>query len=118
MITGEFEITSEVDGDAEGTVDAEAAAAAQQFYCGVLSGRQVWAAGELWFLVEGVLVETGPRVREHVSSLALPVQDPERLATRCWNAGFTVRAHEDPSGRTALALVDPFGLEIELISRA
>lgn len=101
----------------------EEAEAARKFYCDVLGGRQIRAvpaaaaAGELWFLVDRALVKTGPHVRGSTARVALWVEDVEEIATRCWDAGFTVRVHPAPLGSAGLTIVDPFELEIALVAR-
>ena len=89
---------------------------ARRFYCDVLEGRQMAAdavervEGALRFLVAGVAVETGARRYDATTRVVLRVRDPEKLAARCWNAGYTVFV-DDAVG---VGIVDPFGLRIEL----
>ena len=97
--------------------------AAQKFYCEALGGRQIRAtagaegAGELWFLVDGVLVKTGRDVCKSSAHVALRVDDAEETAVRCWDAGFTIRVHPGPLGSVRLTVIDPFDLEIALVAR-
>lgn len=89
---------------------------ARRFYCDLLEGRQMAAGaverveGALRFLVAGVAVETGAAPRDTTTRVVLRVHDPENLAARCWNAGYTVFV-DDTLG---VGIVDPFGLRIEL----
>src|SRR5919197_418535 len=107
-------IAKELEESNSSNVEEADVEAAQKFYGWLLGGRQVRAAeagttGTLAFLVEGTLVVTGPHVRKRSSQIALRVEDIDRIATRCWNAGFTVRANQD-SRIALLTVVDPFGL--------
>ena len=94
--------------------------AARCFYQDLLGGRQVWPTGhrpvgKLYFLFEQSIVEVGP-ARSDVESLELPVDSPNDVAARCWDAGYTVRllGNERPG---ALVVVDPFGRAVLLRSR-
>jgi catechol 2,3-dioxygenase-like lactoylglutathione lyase family enzyme len=97
-------------------------AAARSFYEDVLGGRQVWATdadadASLWFLVDGALIEACAAAGAGQPPILLAVRAPLELATRCWDAEFDVRVHDDASGRSALSVVDPFGREIVLVRR-
>jgi hypothetical protein len=94
--------------------------AARRFYCDVLDGRQIAsptseAERALWFMVRGALIETGYERRDQSARIALRVKNPEEIAARCWDAGYTVLMHEEEtSAPGALAILDPFGLRIDL----
>ena len=94
-------------------------AAARMFYRDVLGGRQLRRraadneSGLLRFRVGGSLVTTGPG--QSNDRVALVVDDAVTVAVRCWDAGFTVRVH-DSADATAIAVVDPFERELELVS--
>ena len=92
-------------------VRIEAAEAARRFYCELLDGREI-APG--CFAVGGVLIETGRERRGQTARAA--VRHPEGIAARCWNAGYTVVVDDagDASTAAAIAVLDPFGLRIEL----
>jgi catechol 2,3-dioxygenase-like lactoylglutathione lyase family enzyme len=94
-------------------------AAARHFYCHALGGRQVRrvtrgdGSSMLRFLVSGELLTTGPSAAN--DRVTLIVDDVMRIAERCWDAGFEVRvgaADDDGS----IVVIDPFDLELELIS--
>ena len=89
----------------------EEAETARRFYCGLLDGREIAPA---CFAVGGVLIETGQERRGHTARA--PVEDPEGVAARCWNAGYTVVVDDAVGGSmaAAIAVLDPFGLRIEL----
>lgn len=95
---------------------------ARRLYCEVLDGRPMaepvgaLTERDLCFLVAGVLVETGAERRDRPTRVILRVRDPESLAARCWNAGFTVFVDEPvaSSAKATVGIVDPFGLRIEL----
>jgi catechol 2,3-dioxygenase-like lactoylglutathione lyase family enzyme len=97
--------------------------AARAFYCDALRGRQVWRTGSadagarLWFLVGETLVEVGSASRDAITPITLSVESPSELAERCWDAGFTVRVHDDGTGRAPLSVLDPLGRRIELAPR-
>jgi catechol 2,3-dioxygenase-like lactoylglutathione lyase family enzyme len=97
-------------------------AAARAFYCDVLRGRQVWRTGRagagasLWFVVAGSIVEVGSNVSS-TPPVVLHVDDPDGLAERCWDAGFSVQVHQDATGQTLVSVVDPFGRRIDLAPR-
>lgn len=101
-------------------VEARAKTAARSFYVGVLGGRQVWPTAHhrpgrrLWFLVSGRLVEVKSEAAHDEESLLLHVDDPDAVAERAWNAGFSVRVREEGSGEPPLSVTDPFGRRIDL----
>lgn len=77
---------------------------------------QVAAIGRLWFLFGETLVEAGPTHSESGALLELEVESPNDTAARCWDAGYTVRVlHNGIPG--SLAVIDPFGRQIALVSR-
>jgi len=104
-----------------GTVatNGSALAAARMFYCDTLGGRQMRRTklhdenDALCFSVGGELVTTGPAATN--DRITLIVDDPVGIAARCWDAGFTVRVRESADA-TTIAVVDPFDLELELVS--
>jgi catechol 2,3-dioxygenase-like lactoylglutathione lyase family enzyme len=101
---------------------ASLTSAARSFYADVLGGRRVWpteatADAGLWFLVDGALIEACATAGAGQPPIVLAVRAPLELATRCWDAEFDVRVHDDASGRSALSVVDPFGREIVLVRR-
>lgn len=95
---------------------ADKVEATRQFYCDVLGGREIASPTDgLWFLVRGVLVETGNQRPDSLRPITLRVKDPEALVARCWNAGYTVLVdREDDSSPTTFGLLDPFGVRIDL----
>jgi hypothetical protein len=94
------------------------AAAARSFYQDVLRGRQVWPtedeSSSLWFLVGGTLLEVSPEPRGGATAIALNVNDPEEVATRAWDAGFTVRVRENATSGAPISIIDPLGRRIDL----
>ena len=49
--------------------------------------------------------------------IVLRVDYPEAVAARCWDAGYTVLVEDRAGGSktaAALAVIDPFGLRIDL----
>jgi len=95
---------------------------ARAFYVDVLGGRQVWPPDapprrSLWFLVGGALIEVGPEVRSATTPIVLGPEGPGAAAARCWDASFTVRVLPAEGGTEQLSLVDPFGRQIDLVSR-
>ena len=92
---------------------------ARRFYCECLKGRQLTPATRadgILFVVDGVLVETGTTRRSETARVVVPVDDPADVAARCWDAGYTVLM-DDAAGvfaGAAIAILDPFGLRIEL----
>jgi hypothetical protein len=96
---------------------------ARAFYRDVLDGWEVVEGGRgdgrvLKFIVAGTLIEVGPGRRRSSNDVAIVVVDPEEVAARCWDAGFHVQVENDDGGATKIAVVDPFGLPIELRPRA
>ena len=85
--------------------------AARRFYCELLDGREI-ARG--CFAVGGALIKTGHERRGQTARA--PVRDPEGVAARCWNAGYTVVVNDGAvsSAASTIAILDPFGLRIEL----
>lgn len=92
---------------------------ARSFYVDVLRGREVWdaeAAGacQLSFMIEGTRVDVNTHAATEGAPLALCVGDPDRLAERCWDAGYSVDVRQDSTG-TTMSLIDPFGNRIDLV---
>ena len=100
------------------------ASVAQAFYGGALRGRQLRpasrrnAARSLWFLIAGQVVEVGCDRGAAAAPVALHVDDPDLMAQRCWDAGFTVRVRQDATGRAPVSVYDPFGRRIDLVPSA
>lgn len=96
-------------------------AAARAFYCDALGGRQLTTtrgedgSGSLRFRVGEDLVTTGPGAG--AGRVAIVVRDAIAVAERCWDAGFEVRVRGSEEA-TTIAVVDPFELELELVSAA
>ncbi len=44
--------------------------------------------------------------------------DVEDVASRCWDAGFTVRLSDDSSPAASVIVIDPFGRSIEVVHAA
>ena len=93
--------------------------AARVFYCQLLGAREIpprGAGGEsmIRFVVGGVVIETGHMHRPAL--VVVPVKEPEAVAARCWNAGYTVVVDDVSAATTgtAIGVLDPFGLHIEL----
>lgn len=84
--------------------ELEPTESARRFYCGLLNGRQL-AANR--FLIGDVIIET-----DRTDRITLRVNDPEGVAARCWNAGYTVVVDDTPG--TAMSVLDPFGVRIDL----
>lgn len=94
--------------------------AARALYCDALGGRQLWRAprwntvGTLRFLVAGTVVEVRSDFGSAETPITLHVGDPDLLAQRCWDAGFTVRVNQDETERAPVSVIDPFGRRIDL----
>ena len=101
-------------------IGPRAAAAARAFYRDVLRGREVWptrradADRSLWFLVGGTLIEVGSEVRDADAPVVLDVDDPEEVAARSWDAGYSVRVRETATGGVPISVIGPFGRRIDL----
>lgn len=95
-----------------------AAPAAARFYCDILDGRPLAptfrSSATFSFLVGGARIDAGPGTR---APIALVVDDPEILAERCWDAGFTVCVRDASEGDPSIVVTDPFGRPIELVPR-
>jgi hypothetical protein len=105
------------------TITLNRAALARAFYCDVLRGREMWNAAhldgddKLSFLVEETRFEVSMTGSASATPIVLIVDKPEELAERCWDAGFTVRVHQDAGGRLPISVTDPFGRRIDLVAR-
>lgn len=91
---------------------------AQAFYCDVLRGRQVWdseRAGTLSFIVHGTRIDVVTNARADGEPVVLSVGDPEALAERCWDAGYSVRVGHETEAAPTVSVIDPFGRRIELV---
>ena len=117
-------LSLEVDRERQRAVlTAHGLAAARVFYMDLLQGTLVCAArrhtdhARLWFHVDDALIETGPGIHEEAPG-RVHVDDPLAVAERCWDAGFSVRVLECPFGDASVALMDPFGRQIQLVQSA
>ena len=91
---------------------------ARAFYCDVLGGRQVWDSecfGNLSFIVENARIDVRSRVAGSGEPVVLTVSNPEHLAERCWDAGYSVRVDHDATGDATMSVIDPFGRRLELV---
>lgn len=102
-------------------LSAENVRSAHVFYRELLGGRRirppnVEAAGVrgLWFLVGSVRVEVRADLGSRAAPILLHVEDPDAVAQRCWDAGFTVRVRQDERGRAPVSVFDPFGRRVDL----
>jgi catechol 2,3-dioxygenase-like lactoylglutathione lyase family enzyme len=91
---------------------------ARAFYCDVLHGRQVWdseRAGSLSFIVEGARIDVSTSAASDGEPVVLSVANPDALAERCWDAGYSLRVDQNATGATTMSVIDPFGRRIELV---
>jgi hypothetical protein len=91
---------------------------ARAFYCDVLGGRQVWdseCSSTLSFIVENARIDVSTSVAGGSEPVALTVSNPEHLAERCWDAGYSVRVDHDATGDATMSVIDPFGRRLELV---
>lgn len=91
---------------------------AQAFYCDVLHGRQVWdaeRADRLAFIVQGTRVDVSADASSETEPVVLSVANPDALAERCWDAGYSVRIGHESADGSAISVIDPFGRRIELV---
>ena len=94
---------------------------ARAFYCDILEGRQVWDGererrADLSFIVEGTRIDVGGRGSgDDGEAVVLSVANPDALAERCWDAGYSVRVADEATGEAALSVIDPFGRRIDLV---
>ena len=98
--------------------------AARAFYGDALRGRQLrlpvrrGMTTGLWFLVGGNIVEVRTANGGAAAPIVIDVDDPDLVAQRCWDAGFTVRVGEDETGRAPVSVIDPFGRRVDLMPKA
>ena len=99
------------------TLEPDHTGVARAFYCDVLNGRQVWDSeriGSLSFIVEGTRIDVNTSAVDDSEPVILSVDNPDGLAERCWDAGYSVRVEHDATGMT-MSVIDPFGRRIELV---
>ena len=93
---------------------------ARAFYCDALQGRQVWDGNperraDLSFIVQGTRIDIGSNgLNDDGGPVVLAVPNPDAVAERCWDAGYSVRVDET-TGETAVSVIDPFGRRIDLV---
>ena len=91
---------------------------ARAFYCDVLNGRQVWDSertGSLSFIVAGTRIDVSPGAAVDSEPVVLSVDNPDALAERCWDAGYSVRVEHGRAGDATMSVIDPFGRRIDLV---
>ena len=71
-------------------------------------------AGGLAFIVAGTRIDVSPGAAGDSEPVVLSVANPDALAERCWDAGYSVRVDHDATGVT-MSVIDPFGRRIELV---
>jgi hypothetical protein len=94
-----------------------ASSAAQAFYCDVLQGQQVWnadRAGRLEFIVEGTHIDVAAGSATDRGPVVLCVPNPNAVAERCWDAGYSVEVGDESNGNL-VSVIDPFGRRIDLV---
>src|SRR6185295_4282494 len=64
------------------------------------------------------IIEGNPSLEGSTAPIVLEVDDPDSVAQRCWDAGLTVRVHQDETGRAPVSVIDPFGRRVDLVPRA
>ena len=92
--------------------------AAQAFYCDVLGARQVWdeeRPRSLSFIVEGTRIDVTTTAARKSEPVRLSVADPQQLAERCWDAGYSVLVGLETAEGAPVSVIDPFGRRIELV---
>ena len=90
---------------------------ARAFYCDALHGRQVWDServGSLSFIVAGTRIDVSTNGAGDREPVVLSVDNPDALAERCWDAGYSVRVEHDAT-TVRMSVIDPFGRRIELV---
>lgn len=105
-------------------LSAENVRSAHVFYRELLGGRRIRPpilecadVRGLWFAVGRVRVEVRADLGSRAAPILLHVEDPDALAQRCWDAGFTVRVRQDETGQAPVSVVDPFGRRVDLAPR-
>jgi catechol 2,3-dioxygenase-like lactoylglutathione lyase family enzyme len=91
---------------------------AQVFYCDVLGARQIWdeeRPGRLSFILEGTRIDVHTSSADERAPVRVPVADPEDLAERCWDAGYSVHVAPEAAAGATVSVIDPFGRRIELV---
>ena len=92
--------------------------AAQAFYCEVLGARQVWDEEHprgLSFILEGTRIDVNTTSARKSEPVRLSVADPQELAERCWDAGYSVLVGLETKEGATVSVIDPFGRRIELV---
>ena len=64
------------------------------------------------------IIEGSSSLEGSTAPIILEVDDPDSVAQRCWDAGLTVRVHQDETGRAPVSVIDPFGRRVDLVPRA
>ena len=98
-------------------LSADVLTAARAFYGRALRGRRVRPdipGTAPAFIVGDTIVEMRPDLGAAAPTILLLVEDPDALAQRCWDAGFTVRVGQDVTGRAPVSVIDPFGRRLDL----
>jgi hypothetical protein len=62
-------------------------------------------------------VEPTFEIEQVDGTIVLRVENPMAVAERCWDAGLTIRVHEDVSDESTISVLDGSGLRIELVAK-
>ena len=92
--------------------------AAQAFYCDVLGARRVWDDERprgLSFILDGTRIDVNTTSARRSEPVRLSVSDPQELAERCWDAGYSVLVGPETAEGAPVSVIDPFGRRIELV---
>ena len=93
----------------------------EAFYRDALGGREVWHARRGRFVktskfsIGRSIVDVPPDLGPNAAPIRVVVDDPDELAQRCWDAGFSVLVNEDATGGAPVSVIDPFGRRVDLV---
>jgi len=80
-----------------------------------LDTDQAGDSAGLSFVVGGTRIDVSTSIPVDGAPVVLTVNNPQILAERCWDAGYSVRVRHEAESAPMVSVIDPFGRRIDLV---